>query len=465
MSGRILVFDEVPTNRALLKSKLSTAHFDVVTLDAPDDLMEMVAQTAPDLVMLDVTSRSVCAYDLCRQIKLDPDMVHTPVIMLTDKDVTDQKVRGFEAGADDFVNKPLDTLTLIARVRSLMRVKLMIDEIRLRDDTSRMLGLHEFLESTSNTEPLEGAVLLSSFDPGEAHDWAGVLNTRPGLDVASACGEMKTIAMAQKIVPDVILLRHTLTCGAQGLDVLGSLLSQPYARQSAIIFVVDEGDEATAAAALDLGATDYIAAPFDTNELIVRVNSQLRRKKYADRLRSNVVDGLRMAVIDPLTGLYNRRYAYQHLQTISARAHDEEAPFAVLMMDLDRFKTVNDLYGHSTGDEVLREVSRRLQENLRGIDLIARIGGEEFFVAMPGTSADQAARVAERLREAVENTPVSSNTFCDDVSVTVSIGVAALETTSGIRVSLETVVEQADRALYLAKGDGRNVVKVYRKAA
>jgi two-component system cell cycle response regulator len=167
-------------------------------------------------------------------------------------------------------------------------------------------------------------------------------------------------------------------------------------------------------------------------------------------------------VIDPLTGLYNRRYAFQHLNGISERASSEGQLFSILMMDLDEFKSVNDLYGHPSGDEVLCEFSRRLQENLRGIDLVSRIGGEEFLVAMPGTDQVQAAIVAERLRMAIETKPFLLSDFNDQVSVTVSIGVAA---SSPIDTNPSLIMKNADTALYLAKNDGRNAVKIFCDAA
>ena len=190
-----------------------------------------------------------------------------------------------------------------------------------------------------------------------------------------------------------------------------------------MILVVENGDVQTAAKGLDLGASDYIETPFDVSELIARIRSQLRRKRYSDRLRSNLRNGLKLAVIDPLTGIYNRRYASQHMNRVMERARETDGVFAVMMIDLDKFKSINDRFGHDAGDAVLREFSRRLQENIRGVDLVARFGGEEFFVAMPDVDQHAAAHAAERIRRAIEGAPV---TLPDggEVQVTVSIGVA-----------------------------------------
>ena len=173
-----------------------------------------------------------------------------------------------------------------------------------------------------------------------------------------------------------------------------------------MILVVENGDVQTAAKGLDLGASDYIEAPFDVSELIARIRSQLRRKRYSDRLRTNLRNGLKLAVIDPLTGIYNRRYASQHMNRVMERAQETDGVFAVMMIDLDKFKSINDRFGHDAGDAVLREFSRRLQENIRGVDLVARFGGEEFFVAMPDVDQRAAAHAAERIRRAIEGAPV-----------------------------------------------------------
>jgi len=224
--------------------------------------------------------------------------------------------------------------------------------------------------------------------------------------------------------------------------------------------VVDSGDVQTAAKGLDLGASDYIEAPFDMNELIVRVRSQLRRKRYSDRLRTNVRNGLKLAVIDPLTGIYNRRYAAQHLLRVMERACETDGVFAVMMMDLDKFKSINDRFGHDAGDAVLKEFSRRLQENIRGVDLVARFGGEEFFVAMPDIDRPAAAAAAERIRRAVEGAPFAVPGATIDV--TVSIGVAIAGAGDG---NAEAIIKRADSALYEAKDTGRNRVSFFAQAA
>ncbi len=175
-------------------------------------------------------------------------------------------------------------------------------------------------------------------------------------------------------------------------------------------------------------------------------------------------DSLRLALIDPLTGLHNRRYALPRLAAIAAQAAEAGTDFAVMVVDLDRFKQVNDLHGHGAGDQVLVEVSRRLAANLRGSDLLARIGGEEFLVVLPDTGMTDARQIAERLCAAVDERPIRLATGLG-LTVTVSIGVAVARGSAGGPGRVEAVVEQADLALLESKGSGRNQVTFRRSAA
>jgi len=193
----------------------------------------------------------------------------------------------------------------------------------------------------------------------------------------------------------------------------------------------------------------------------------LRRKRADDRLRASVQDGLRLAVIDPLTGLYNRRYAAARLTAIAEAAAAEGGEFAVMVVDLDRFKSVNDHWGHAAGDAVLVEVARRLGQSLRSGDLLARIGGEEFLAALPATGLTEGRIVAERLCHAVEETPVQLPGGAG-IAVTVSIGLAVGRAPGAgvpLRDTMRDTVDRADRALLAAKSAGRNQVTISRSAA
>jgi len=204
----------------------------------------------------------------------------------------------------------------------------------------------------------------------------------------------------------------------------------------------------------DLGANDWLVLPLDENELRVRARNQIRRKFYQDRLRTDLGTALEMALIDPLTGLYNQRYLMRHLRGLLEGRQSRE--LALLMIDVDHFKSVNDGYGHATGDMALRAIADVLRSCTRVFDSLARYGGEEFVVVMPGTSLDDASLAAERLRSAVESTAFSwgPGNLC---RLTISIGVAH---TGQRSPAPEALLQAADLALYAAKRAGRNRVEI-----
>jgi two-component system cell cycle response regulator len=218
--------------------------------------------------------------------------------------------------------------------------------------------------------------------------------------------------------------------------------------------------------AFDLGTDDVIDAATAPQEIALRLQRLLLLKRQADRLRLSVTDHLRLAMIDPLTGLHNRRYGLARMQAIAEAAQTSGAVFAVLVADIDQFKSVNDRFGHGVGDAVLVQVAERLRQNLRAGDLLARIGGEEFLIALPDIALAEARSIAERLCSMMSDAPFDIGQG-RALPVTISIGLAISEA-GAAPAHLETVteiVDRADRALMRSKAAGRNQVTIGRTAA
>ena len=252
---------------------------------------------------------------------------------------------------------------------------------------------------------------------------------------------------------DLIIVSLGLT-NYDGLRLCSQLRSLERTRGIPILTVADLEDRPKILRGLDLGVNDYLVRPIDRNELIARVRTQVRRKRYAESLRNNVEQAIEMAVVDALTGLHNRRYFDMHLSSLLDQAAQESKPLSLLVLDIDFFKKINDTYGHDAGDEILRALAGRMRRAVRSVDLVCRLGGEEFVIVMPETALDVAGKVAERVRRAVEAEPFNVKEGQMAVPVTVSIGIAD----RGSDANPDFIYKSADKALYESKATGRNKV-------
>ncbi|MCB1556206.1 MAG: PleD family two-component system response regulator [Alphaproteobacteria bacterium] len=451
MSARVLVVDDIFPNVKLLEAKLSGEYYDVLVATDGEDALRKVAEESPDIVLLDVMMPGMDGFEVCRRIKQNPDTGHIPVVMVTALTDNVDRVRGLEAGADDFLSKPVNDTALMARVRSLVRLKMTVDEWRTRETTASQLGVVD-QSATAMDEPVEHARILVVEDQDFETD--KIVETMQRDDDAIICVDNGFEAMKAVGAEDFDLLIVSLNLRQEdGLRLCSQLRSNERTRSVPILMIGTEEDTDRIAHGLEIGVHDYIVRPVDRNELLARARTQIRRKRFQDRLRANYEVSLSMALTDPLTGLYNRRYMEAHLQKLLRKNQETKKSLAVLLLDIDHFKQVNDTHGHLVGDEVLKTFGYRMKDNLRSFDLVARLGGEEFVAILPDTSADMAHFIAERLRRSIGERPFKCNVPDGELVVTTSIGGALIE--SGTQ-SVQDALDRADKALYEAKDDGRD---------
>jgi len=450
MTARILVVDDVPANVKLLEARLLAEYFEVFTATGGVDAIEICASSKVDVVLLDVMMPGMDGFEVCRRLKADPATSHIPVVMVTALDQAPDRIRGLEAGADDFLTKPVNDLQLMTRVKSLVRLKTLTDELRLRASTSRTIGIEDILAGRhiDDTRP---RVLLIDGRQRTVERIRDYLADEADVD-AVADPQIGLLQAAE--VPYECLLIPASAANYDPLRLCSQLRSLDRTRFLPVILLAEPGDESRVIRGLEIGVNDYLVRPIDRQELVARLRTQVRRSRYNNQLRATVNQTIEMAVTDALTGLHNRRYLDSHLRTLAERATARRRPLSVMICDLDRFKAINDTYGHDAGDEVLREFARRLRQNVRGIDLACRYGGEEFVVVMPDTSADIAGRVAERIRAQIEGEPFALASG-QTVAATVSVGVSSLARAGD---GVESLMKRADLALYEAKTGGRNRV-------
>ena len=451
MTARVLVVDDVAANVKLLEARLSAEYFDVLTAMNGDEALAICERAECDIVLLDVMMPAMDGFEVCRRLKSSPTTHHIPVVMVTALDQPSDRLRGLEAGADDFLTKPVSDVALIARVRSLSRLKLMTDELRMRAVTSREIGIDSPEREAVAEAGRNGAILVVDDRAASAERLQMMLKGEHRVDVEA--DPNAALFHAAEGNYDLLIVSLAFE-NFDGLRLCSQLRSLDRTRNVPILAVADADNNARLVRGLEIGVNDYLTRPVDKHELLARVRTQIRRKRYTARLRDNVQMSIEMAITDALTGLYNRRYMESHVGTLVEQAATRGKPLTVLVLDIDYFKAINDSHGHDAGDDVLREFAIRIRKSIRGIDLACRYGGEEFVVVMPETDMAVATVVAERLRRRIASEPFPIQEAARSIEVTISIGIAGL----GPRDTAASVIKRADQALYRAKRDGRNRV-------
>ena len=434
MTARILVVDDILPNVKLLEAKLTSEYYEVVTAMSGEEALQKAKETSPDLVLLDIMMPGMDGFEVCTRMKADPEIAHIPVVMVTALTDTQDRVKGLECGADDFLSKPVNDTALMARVRSLVRLKMAIDEWRARETTATQLGVIQENANALNEEITEAKVLLVEDMDFELNKIKETIETA-GHSIETVPTGMDAVRQTSTNTYDLLIISLNLE-NDDGVRLCSHLRSNEKTRNTPILMIGGEEDLDQIARGLEIGAHDYIVRPVDRNELLARLKTQVRRKRFQERLRSSYEVSLSMALTDTLTGLYNRRYFEVHLQKLIEKNNLSGKTLGVVYTDIDHFKNVNDTYGHNVGDEVLKTFSKRISENLRSFDLVARLGGEEFVVVLPDTDTKTAHIIAERLRRSIMDKPFN--------------------TSHPEPLTITNILERADAQLYLAKHGGRN---------
>ncbi|MBY9067119.1 PleD family two-component system response regulator [Hyphomonas sp. WL0036] len=451
MTARILIVDDIEANRRLLQAKLEAQYHTVLLAENGPQALEMASRELPEIILLDVMMPGMDGYEVCTRLKADPATSYIPVVMVTALSEMEDRVKGLDAGAEDFLTKPVDDFLLNSRITALMRYNTVAAELRQREASGLRSGAME--EASREEIDRPARVFIVDDDPRSSTRLASMLRAQGHkATTLLEAGNMGDLA-AERV--DVVIV--SLFCRSfDPLKLCAHFKVNPVTRSISVIVVCDPHDKAKALRALEIGASDTITVPLDKQELAARIRTQTRRTRYIDILRQRVDRGLELSVIDQLTGLHNRRYMNGQLEQLMQRSVRGGKPLSLMMTDIDHFKSVNDTHGHQAGDDVLREIAKRLRANVRPTDIVCRTGGEEFVVVMPDTPGDLACAAAERIRKSVaaEEFPVLGGSR--NLRITVSAGVSTLQ---GATDTIDELLHRADTALYQAKTGGRNRVE------
>lgn len=454
MTARVLVVDDVAANRKLLEAKLNSEYYEVLTACNGIEAIQVTKQESPDIILLDVMMPEMDGFEACRNLKHSQETSHIPIVMVTALSEVHDRVEGLESGADDFLTKPINDHALFARIRSLLRLKQVTDELRLRDQTNQEFGLNVDDASAQKVNLTGSHVVVVNDDEVEANNIKDKLQELGcNVDVIT---DPEVVLNNQ--IPGVenidLVIVSTLLINMDGLRLCSHLRNTNETRTVPILILIEEDSTDLLVKGLDIGVNDYIISPLDSNELAARARTQISKKQFQDALKRNYQQSVSMALTDSLTKVYNRRYFDVHFQKLLERSLVDEKPLSLMILDIDHFKMVNDTHGHVVGDQVLQELPERLIQNVRATDMIARYGGEEFVIIMPDSPLAPATTIAERVRNAVANKAFTVTTDDGKLDCTISIGIATAQPGD----TLEMLTKRADEALYQSKEGGRNKV-------
>ena len=450
MTATVLVVDDLEQNVKLLEAQLLSEYYTVITASSGKMALDKLKEHEIDVILLDVMMPEMDGFETCKKIKSDPETIHIPVVMVTALSDIEDRIKGLEAGADEFITKPVNNIALFARVKSLSRMKSIIDELKLRNKVSEELG-GKIIELTDNF--IDSKILILDDDVLQAKNIKSYLS--PLTSNVYNLSSQKELDSFDSFAPDLVIISCQIDI-EDPLRIGVMLRSRSDFKNSVLMLLAEEENITMVIKGIELGMNDYFIYPVDKSELQARVKTQLRRKKYQDDLRKELEESVDLSTKDGLTGLFNRRYLDIHINQIITKIHQTDQKLCMLMLDMDNFKEVNDKFGHPAGDAILKHLSKILKSSFRVTDLIARYGGEEFVVLLNNINLREAYKIAESMRKKISNTKFYIPNNIKPLHKTISIGAAEYNNDL-----VEDFINNADKALYVAKNNGRNKVEVY----
>lgn len=452
----ILIVDDDRMNVKLLDTYLKQEGFHTMCAYNGEDALEKIRKDPPDLILLDIMMPGVNGYEVTQKLKNDQKTSHIPVILITALDSADDKSKGMAAGADEFLNKPINKSELIARVRSFLKLKVYQEQLanRLRSEQEILKPIGH--KNSSNLEQETYRILLVEDNANDVNLFKCYLeNQHYQVDVAKTGEEAMSICTHEPV--DIVLLDLFLP-DADGYQVCQRLRENDRTKNIQILMVSSQGDLESRLKGIDLGADEFLVKPVIREELIVRIKALIKKKCYLDQLVNRLESALSVSMTDPLTELYNKSYLKQFMELEIKRCERQHQPMSFVMIDIDNFKDYNDRYGHPEGDVLLKQFGRLIKSSIRDIDLAARYGGEEFGIVLPYTTKENALITAERLLNSLRNQLSVDGSNLLQENKTASMGIASYPEDSQTTAEL---IQLADIAMYRAKKQGKNQVCVY----
>lgn len=464
LTANICIVDDDPITLKVLDQLLQQAGYRVFSFLSVHQALKEIPALQPDMILMDVQMKEMDGFEACRQLKENKQTASIPLLFVTIMDQPHNIVRGFESGGVDYITKPVQKRELLARISTHLNIhhyqrQLEEKNQRLEKFLDQMQALYQM--SIDITRELNSSKILEE----TLRHLIKIFNASRGQ-----------VALYQ-VQDDCLVISHSVPVAEHqtgktiqlGEGVLGT------AAQKKETIIIEGSDLQSPSYFNNQQLPSFpttIAIPLiGSNRLLGAISVQIENQKplefhelyFAEMFTVQASIAIenaalydevqRLAIIDALTGLYNRRAIMDIAQSEFQRAQRYRSPLSIIMFDIDRFKRINDQWGHLTGDEVLRELGKLCRENLRSTDIAGRYGGEEFLILLPETMLPNALETAERLRSLIDH----HGFYCKDqcLHITISAGVAEAQPQDS---TLDALLERVDQALYRAKAAGRNTV-------
>lgn len=449
---KILVVDDSPVTVALFARMLSDERYLSIHASDGRQAIEKARTELPDLILMDIAMPEMNGLEAVRKLKLDPLTRDIPIILITALDAPENKLAGREAGAEDFLCKPVRRPELLARVKSMIALKEYRDQVAIRECSQEPFNLckgeDEARPEGSDEEPL---VLLVEDNEADVQLVRHLLKNLP-LRIRCTASGREAIKLARSGKVDLILLDIVLP-DLDGFEVCRQLRESETSRSIPVIIITCLDDMDSKIRCIELDTDDFLVKPIVGRELQARVRVLLEKKQQLDKLRFHYEEALNSSVIDWLTRVYNHGYFKRFLELELRKSLRQNYPVTLVLIDVDDFKTCNGAHGHTVGDTVLKELAQVVKRSVGDMDIVARYGEDEFAVVLPYSEGQVGRLTAERIGRAIKSHVFAQKLVAPPPRITVSIGVAVHPVDAG---RAEDLIKVADKRLRAAKQKGRD---------
>lgn len=447
---RILIIDDEPLNIKLLEGLLPGDKFEILRAFDGKTGLEKAVEQAPDLILLDLMMPGIDGYEVTRRLKSDPALKEVPIIIITALGGVDDKLKALEAGADEFLNKPIQRVEILSRIRSLILTRQLGEQYLTRTQAEGLFRAGGTDSPQKAPASPSQKVLIVDNDPQEARLIQHYLSGFPVQTELAQNGEEGLKRLLQNDI-DLVLL-DVLLPGMDGFAVLRHLRKREPTLNTQVLFITCLADLESRAKSFEIGVDELLIKPVNGHELKVRVDRLLHKKRLLDRLSRSDENAFQEGITDPATGLYNRSYLRHFLDLEIRRSLRQKYPLSLLMCTPEDFPKARLARDSASGNRILREVGRALKDNFREIDLVAHCGEEVFAVVMPYTDPKGAAAGAGRIRKTIQNRPALPGSNSAGANLRLSVGIAVYPSRER---GVDDFIRKADEALYQARVEGQ----------